>query len=245
MRLVDATWPEVDRAHAGGAARVLVVPIGALEQHGPHLPLDTDTVTATAVAAALADQRGRAALAPTVPFGASGEHAGFPGTLSIGSRLVRDLFVELVRDSTPAFTAVLAVNGHGGNARGLAEAAGLCTEEGRILAVHHLGLPGMDAHAGRSETSLMLHLAPGRVRLDQAVPGNTAPVRDIIEDLREHGVRALSPTGVLGDPTGASAGEGEALFTRLVQRALAAFDRVGRGIGDAGRSTSGTGPPPG
>jgi mycofactocin precursor peptide peptidase len=245
MRLVDATWPEVARAHASGAARVLVVPIGALEQHGPHLPLDTDAVTAAAVAEALAGQRDSAALAPTVPFGASGEHAGFPGTLSIGSSVVRDLFVELVRDSTPAFTAVLAINGHGGNAHGLAEAAALCAAEGRVLAVHHLGLPGMDAHAGRSETSLLLHLSPGRVRLDQAAPGNTDPVRDIIGDLRERGVRALSPNGVLGDPTCASAAEGADLFSQLLQRALAAFDRVGHATGDEGHSMSATVPPPG
>ena len=83
------------------------------------------------------------------------------------------------------------------------------------------------------------------MRLDKAAPGNTDPVRDIIDDLRERGVRALSPNGVLGDPTGASAAEGADLFSQLPQRALAAFDRVGPATGDEGHSMSGTVPPPG
>ncbi|MGW9550218.1 mycofactocin biosynthesis peptidyl-dipeptidase MftE [Citricoccus zhacaiensis] len=224
MRLTDATWPDINPQTFGGAAPVLVLPIGALEQHGPHLPLDTDAVTATAVAAALADARPRAALAPTLPIGASGEHAGFPGTLSIGSDALRQLVVEVVRSSTPAFSAVMVVNGHGGNVDALRSAADLCTAEGRTLLLHHLGLPGMDAHAGRTETSLMLHLTPERVRLEHAEPGNTTPVRELFAEMKAHGVRGVSPNGVLGDPTGASAAEGADLFVRLRDRATAAFD---------------------
>jgi mycofactocin precursor peptide peptidase len=74
-------WPEVDE----GLRRVLVVPVGSLEQHGPHLPLDTDTRIAVAVAQRACVGRGDVALAPAIGIGASGEHAGFPGTLSIGS----------------------------------------------------------------------------------------------------------------------------------------------------------------
>ncbi len=224
MRLADATWPDIHPQTFGGAAPVLVLPVGALEQHGPHLPLDTDAVTATAVATAVAVARPRAALAPTLPIGASGEHTDFPGTLSIGTEVLRQLIVETVRSSTPTFSAVMVVNGHGGNVDALRSAAELCTAEGRILLPHHLGLPGMDAHAGRTETSLMLHLTPERVRLDHAEPGNTAPVRDLLAEMRAHGVRGVSPNGVLGDPTGASAAEGAELFARLRDRAIAAFD---------------------
>ncbi|MEW1982101.1 mycofactocin biosynthesis peptidyl-dipeptidase MftE [Citricoccus sp. NPDC079358] len=224
MRLADATWPDIHPQTFGGAAPVLVLPVGALEQHGPHLPLDTDTVTATAVATAVAAARPRAALAPTLPIGASGEHADFPGTLSIGSDALRQLIVEAVRSSTPTFSAVMVVNGHGGNVEALRSAAELCTAEGRRLLPHHLGLPGMDAHAGRTETSLMLHLTPDRVRLEHAEPGNTTPVRELLAEMMAHGVRDVSPNGVLGDPTGASAIEGADLFARLRDRALAAFD---------------------
>lgn len=226
MRLTDATWPEIHPQTFGGAPPVLVLPVGALEQHGPHLPLDTDAVTATAVATAVAEARPRAALAPTLPIGASGEHADFPGTLSIGIEALRQLIVEVVRSSTPTFSAVMVVNGHGGNVEALRSAVELCTAEGRRLLPHHLGLPGMDAHAGRTETSLMLHLSPERVRLDRAQPGNTTPVRELLTEMRAHGVRGVSPNGVLGDPTGASATEGADLFVRLRDRAIAAFDEL-------------------
>ncbi|MEO9246331.1 mycofactocin biosynthesis peptidyl-dipeptidase MftE [Citricoccus nitrophenolicus] len=226
MRLVDTTWPEVRPESFGGRAPILVVPVGALEQHGPHLPLDTDAAVAAAIAAAVAAERDHAALAPTLPFGASGEHAGFPGTLSIGADALHHILIELVRSSTPTFAAVMVINGHGGNVDALRSAAALCTAEGRTLLPHPLGLPGMDAHAGRTETSLMLHLDPSRVRLDRAAPGNTAPLTVLLPELRTHGVRGVSPNGVLGDPAGASAAEGAELFDTLVERALTAFDRL-------------------
>lgn len=226
MRLADATWPEVGPESFGGRAPVLVVPVGALEQHGPHLPLNTDAVIAAAVAEEVASVRGRAALAPTLPLGASGEHAGFPGTLSIGATALHDVVVELVRSSTPVFHAVMVVNGHGGNVETLRAAAALCEAEGRTLLPHPLGLPGMDPHAGRTETSLMLHLAPQRVRMDRAVAGNTAPLRELLPVMRTRGVRGVSGNGVLGDPTGASAAEGAELLRALVDRALVAFDAL-------------------
>lgn len=224
MRLADSTWPEIRPGSFGGRAPILVVPLGALEQHGPHLPLDTDAAIATAVGTALSAERDSAALAPTLPVGASGEHAGFPGTLSIGTEALHHLLIELVRSSTPAFAAVMVVNGHGGNMEPLRSAAALCTAEGRTLLPHAVGLPGMDAHAGRSETSLMLHLAPGRVHTDRAIPGNTTALKDLLPELRAHGVRGVSPNGVLGDPTGANALEGAELFDSLVEQALRAFD---------------------
>lgn len=226
MRLVDATWPEIRPEPFGGQAPILVVPLGALEQHGPHLPLDTDAAIATAVSVAVSAARDRAALAPTLPLGASGEHAGFPGTLSIGTDALHHVLIELVRSSTPAFAAVMVVNGHGGNVGALRSAAALCTAEGRTLLPHSLGLPGMDAHAGRAETSLMLHLDPSRVLLGRAAPGNATPLRDLLPELRTHGVRGVSPNGVLGDPAGASSSEGADLFESLLERALHAFDSL-------------------
>lgn len=215
-RLVDATWPDVDAARRP----VLVVPLGSLEQHGPHLPLDTDAAIATAVAVRVEARRPDVGLGPTIPLGASGEHADFPGTLSIGTTALATLVVEVVRHASRDWGAVLVVNGHGGNADALAEAADTCRSEGRGLAVVHLGLPGMDAHAGRSETSMMLAIDPDRVHLDRAVAGATDPARDLLPRLRVEGVRAVSPTGVLGDPAGATAAEGRHLLDRLVVRVL-------------------------
>jgi mycofactocin precursor peptide peptidase len=218
--LADLKWVQVDRA----ARRVLIVPLGSLEQHGPHLPLDTDTRIALTVATRAADGRDGVAIAPPVAFGASGEHAGFPGTLSIGTPALTQLLVELGRDGARDWDALLLVNAHGGNRPAVDAALAQLHAEGRRCAVFHVSPPGGDGHAGRTETSLLLHLDPGAVHADLLEPGVLAPVSGLMDRLREGGVRSVSPNGVLGDPVGATAEEGERLLAELIagcQRALA------------------------
>jgi creatinine amidohydrolase len=197
---------------------VLVVPVGSLEQHGPHLPLDTDTRIAVAVAERAVDTCGLpgVALAPPVAIGASGEHAAFPGTLSIGTRALTELLIELGRHASLHWPAMLLVNGHGGNTAAISAAVERLTYEGRDVRVWHASVSGGDPHAGRTETSLLLALAPETVRLEGAVAGDTRPAREIMPLLREQGVLAVSPNGVLGDPAGASAAEGAELLDGLV-----------------------------
>jgi creatinine amidohydrolase len=204
----------------------VLVPLGSLEQHGPHLPLDTDTRIAVAVAGRAADGRDGVMVAPPVAFGASGEHAAFPGTLSIGTQALTDLLVELGRDAARDWDALLLVNGHGGNRDGVEAALSRLQAEGRRAAVFHVSPPGGDAHAGRAETSLLLHLAPAAVRVELAEPGERAPVGTLIDRLRHEGVRAVSPNGVLGDPAGATAEEGERLLAELVSACTRALDAL-------------------
>ncbi len=220
--LSTAHWPEVE----AGPRRLLVVPVGSLEQHGAHLPLDTDTRIAAAVAARACAGRPGVALAPPIAIGASGEHADFPGTLSIGSVALSTLLVELGRHASLHWPTMLLVNGHGGNAAAIRDALDLLADEGRQCRVWHAGLrPAMlaaaeplvpDAHAGRVETSIMLALAPHDVLLEAASAGDTRPLREIMPDLSARGVRHVSPNGVLGDPAGADAAEGERLLGLLV-----------------------------
>jgi len=92
--------------------------------------------------------------------------------------------------------------------------------------VWHAGVPGGDAHAGRTETSLMLALAPDDVLLAAAAPGETRPVNVIMPALRARGVRAVSPNGVLGDPAGASAAEGERLLGALAAGLSQTLDKL-------------------
>ena len=203
--------------------RLLVVPLGSLEQHGPHLPLDTDTRIAVALATALADARPDVLVGPALPYGASGEHAGFAGTLSLGTEALSRAVVELVR-SADHFAGVVLVNGHGGNHEALRSAHGVLTGEGRRVLLWGPGDPDGDAHAGRTETSLLLHLHPDAVRLDRAEPGATAPVASLMGAMRAGGVAAVAPNGVLGDPTGACAADGADLLARLTTDLVTATD---------------------
>ena len=213
--LADAVWPAVP------SGALVVVPVGSTEQHGPHLPLDTDTVVARAVARRAADALatwpyGPLLVAPAVAYGASGEHAGFPGTVSIGHAALRAVVVELTRSLALWAGRIVFVNGHGGNTATLDGALALLRSEGHDAAWTACEVPGGDAHAGRTETSLLLYLAPGRVRLDVAAAGDTRPLPVLLPELMARGVRAVSASGVLGDPAGATAEEGGRAMAALV-----------------------------
>ncbi|WP_406497182.1 mycofactocin biosynthesis peptidyl-dipeptidase MftE [Streptomyces sp. NBC_01604] len=203
---------------------LVLVPLGSFEQHGPHLPLDTDTRIADAVANAVARRLGEKTLvAPPVVYAASGEHQGFPGTMSIGNEALRFMLVELVRSLALWAGRVAFVNGHGGNVRCLSGVAAQLAQEGRDVAWIPCFPAGGDAHAGHTETSLMLHLAPRLVHLSRAERGNTAPLAELMPAMLAGGVGAVAPSGVLGDPTTATADEGARLFDELVagvERAL-------------------------
>ncbi len=188
---------------------LLAVPVGATEQHGPHLPLTTDTDIAVALVARL---HGVVA-APPLCFGSSGEHAGFSGTLSIGRPATQRVLIELGRSACESYAHVLFVSTHGGNAAPVARAVEYLRFEGRDARAWSPRFGG-DAHAGRTETSLMLALDPAQVRLDLAEPGCTEDIAALMPRLRTEGVRAVSPNGILGDPTGASAAEGRELLER-------------------------------
>ncbi len=202
-RLGDLTWPRVE-------AEVLAVPLGSTEQHGPHLPLSTDTDIAQALAHGLAARRSDVLVAPAVPYGASGEHAGFAGTLSIGHEALELLLVELVRSATDSFPHVLLVNGHGGNVATISAACARLRDESRDVLVWSPAWRG-DAHAGRTETSVQLALDANRVGAARDA-GATDNLADLMPALRRGGLRAVTDNGVLGDPTGATAEEGQALL---------------------------------
>ncbi|MCP4436947.1 MAG: mycofactocin biosynthesis peptidyl-dipeptidase MftE [Actinomycetia bacterium] len=229
-RLGDLRWPDLAER-----SPILAVPTGSCEQHGRHLPVDTDTVIACAFAQALAQSRDDVVVAPPVSIGASGEHRGFPATLSIGTEAMRDVAVEIARSALPepadagawaGFGGVLFVNGHGGNLEALEAAVSTLRGEGRRVAAWHPRVPDGDPHAGRTETSMMLHLAPDRVRMELAEPGPGTRFSEIGDVLRTDGLAAVAPNGVLGDPTAATAEHGKVLFEGLVADLLSAAAAV-------------------
>lgn len=224
--LGETTWRELWEMRR---RPLLAVPVGSCEQHGPHLPLDTDTRLAVALAEGLAsafdggDTPGEILVAPAIGISSSGEHHGFPGTLSIGNDVMESVLVELVRSADWSGGVVL-VNGHGGNATAVDRAVRRLTDEGRRVVAWWPRIPHGDAHAGLTETSLMLAIAPHLVRSHLAEAGRTEPVRELLDELRRGGVRSVSPNGVLGDPTDADAAQGRALLTRLVVDLVATVD---------------------
>ncbi|HUA95049.1 MAG TPA: mycofactocin biosynthesis peptidyl-dipeptidase MftE [Acidimicrobiales bacterium] len=210
--LSGCTSPDAAELAATGA--VLVVPIGSTEQHGPHLPLSQDTDLAVSLCGRLAEVRSDVVVAPAIPYGASGEHEGFAGTLSIGCEALEHVVVELCRSASATFGSIVLVSAHGGNAEPVHRARIRLEGEGRRTLVWSPRWEG-DAHAGRVETSLALAIHPQRVDLSRAEAGNRSPLAELLPVLREGSVRAVSANGVLGDPTGASAAEGRHLLDRL------------------------------
>jgi mycofactocin precursor peptide peptidase len=178
--LAGTVWPAVP------AAPLIVVPLGSTEQHGHHLPPGSDTTVACAVAEGAVDELDGALLAPALAYGASGEHEDFPGTVAIGTEALTVLLVEYGRSACRWAGRVLLVNGDGGNLDALVTATGVLRREGRDVAWFPCGVPG-DAHAGRSETSLVLHVERLGVLEERAGAGSAFSLDRLLPRLRTEG----------------------------------------------------------
>lgn len=232
-----------------GEETIVLLPVGAIEQHGPHLPLSTDFTTAHELAKAVAEQYGEELdlwIMPPLAYSKSNEHETLPGTITLQTetllRVLDDIGASLARSSVRRF-AIL--NGHGGNSslldvvcRDLRVKHRLSTfllhtllppDQGGPVAEGELGL---GFHAGRDETSLMLHLEPDTVDMSKAertLPEWLASYRHIsISGPVRFGWMStdVSPNGVTGDPTLASGDEGAALFSLMVEGLRAQLQEV-------------------
>jgi creatinine amidohydrolase len=237
--LSELSWPEVVQG-AARAGSTVVWPFGAIEQHGPHLPLGTDAIFAERVCTAVLERLPDALpiwQLPTQSLGFSHEHRGFAGTLSLPPQLLLDLVLAVGTDLAAAgFQRLVLLNGHGGQIALLEVAARQLHAAQPALAVlpcflwrgpegisqripepeRQLGL-----HAGLAETSLMLHLAENLVGPGRQADGTcqAPPEGWSLEGQAPCAwlTRELSSSGVIGDPAGASAELGQALFEALVE----------------------------
>jgi creatinine amidohydrolase len=244
------SWPEVGRAAAEG--RVPIVPVGTLEDHGPHLPIDTDVTLVEAICRGAAQRcADDTVLLPPIVHGYSPHHMDFPGTVTIGwdtfCRYCTDVTLSLVRHG---FGRVLLVNGHGSNQNLVEMAARLAmVEEPRaiVAATFYLVTPesartiedvrtstrGGMAHACELETSLYLHIAPEAVDMAKAVDERGYPeTKDAWLDWSDGPLKLMpwwssfSDSGVQGDATQATADKGRALYEAAVDELCSFVDQL-------------------
>jgi creatinine amidohydrolase len=242
----ELTFPEI--AGKLKASSILCLPVGAIEQHGAHLPLNTDVVVAEEVTRALIARLGDQCdlwQLPTLAISLSREHDWAPGTLSLSVQTFAALLKETAREIVRALPArnLAIVNGHGGN-RGILENLlhELHGDLGLNACVIHpfdlahaaddAALP--DVHGGAGETSVMLALAPDLVRTDMIASAPPPSPESVAALIFDRGVTwpwrsddpRLARTGIIGDPGAASAERGSAMVERMVEAAGGVFARL-------------------
>ena len=231
------TWPEI-RRHLDAGRDTIVAAFGATEQHGPHLPLATDTLLGDQIAARVADQLD-ALVAPTIPIGCSSHHQAFAGTLSLTdstfSAIVGDLVESFARSG---FHRAILLPSHGGNFAPLAAAVAVLPRYPGLhvdalsdlsvlasLPVHgereediSVGEGGL--HGGEWETSLLLASDPDSVRMSQAEAGYVGPPHEALAAVFDYGVHTISSNGVIGDPRSADRERGERYWAYIITTIL-------------------------
>lgn len=235
MRLGEMSWTALGERLDQGPLDVMI-PLGALEQHGPHLPLDTDALIAEAVADRAAQRAGECVVSPCIPVGASSHHLAFPGTASLTDKTLQSVLGEMIQTLLGhGFRGAYLVTGHAGNVGAMAAVIAELdpADRSRVVsfddwpaqreAVHQVAEAqlGLDrelvgTHGGHFETSIMLAIAPERVDMASAVVGHVGPAASASAKLRSEGMAALSPVGVIGDPRGAAADAGALYLDALV-----------------------------
>ena len=241
MKLAELTWPEVDELSRD---IVVVVPTGSLEQHGPHLPLFTDSILATAVAEAAESQIAREVLlTPTLWLGASAHHLKFAGSLSASFETYMGALRDVVESlAQHGFQRFFILNGHGGNESPNAVALRVLKQKFPNLTLAHSGYYTFAAsesakklngpaksiqHACEAETSLMLHVRPDLVRVDKIRDDGLRcdpPIQGLITHFDE-----ITEHGSLGYATHARAETGEAIFSAAVEGVIANIKAIASG----------------
>jgi creatinine amidohydrolase len=237
------TWQEMNEAIA--MQKVVLLPVGSTEQHGPHLPLETDLFLAETVCLEAGRRDPEHVLVlPPVGYGLNLHHIDFPGTIHIEPEVFIAFCLNITKSvAYHGFKKILVVNGHGSNMpladlvarKTVLQTQSLCA----AVAYYNLALDAFArvretpvmAHADEFETSLYLHLAPERVRMDRAVAGNDVSGAYMSSDstavvrLNDYWGR-WTTTGVHGDPTKATAEKGKVIFEAAVTGLIAVVQEL-------------------
>jgi creatinine amidohydrolase/Fe(II)-dependent formamide hydrolase-like protein len=245
IQLEELTWPKVKAALESGFDTV-VFGVGSTEQHGPHLPLASDTLMGVWLADATARRLGKSLVAPTIRVGCSQHHLSFPGTMSIESPTLRELIMSYATTLlSHGFRRIVIIPSHGGNFQVVAEVVAELNKQfpdkqavtfadlKRLIdASHKLSgeygvTPGASgAHAGEFETSILLFLRPDLVDMDRAEEGFTKDIGPLIPDLLKHGLAKVTANGVLGDARPADASRGKKYLVAWLDLIVSEVERA-------------------
>ncbi len=245
--LEELSWPEVQAAVEAGT-RTMIIVTASMEQHGPHLPMMTDTAIGYALGERLARRLGKTLFAPVIRPGCSDHHLAFPGSLSIPREVFIETVMGCVRSLAPhGFDTFVLLSTHGGNFDALEDAARRLRSEFASKRVRIIDVAGRDAlietmrvmieaaaqmgvpqdvdaiHAEVTETSVMMLRHPALVAADRLEQGRMGRIdRD---DLFRRGLRAITSNGILGDARGATPQIGDAVLERLAEHLAAVVRR--------------------
>ena len=231
------TSPQVRNAIENGYHTVLIA-VGSTEQHGPHLPLGTDSLIGDKLVERIAERLGKTLVAPTIRVGASEHHMAFAGSMTLREEVLEEVIVDYCRSiARHGFRTIIAIPTHGGNIKAVistaerleresisAKVVALSDETAYATAMVEVGgkydrTPGeVGSHAGHLETSLILADYPELVEMEKAARGKVDIGYDAEDQLHEVGMHNLSPIGILGDATGSSAEAGRDYTTCLLAR---------------------------
>ena len=231
MRLLqEMSWPQIEAAQR--ESRTVILPVGATEEHGPHLPIITDTVQALEVARVVAKERG-IFLAPPIHYGVCRSTRAFPGTITVGHDALRGYVRDiLISFADSGFSRVMILTGHaGGQHMAALEEAGQMAVEERDFRVSLVSLFDLidfstvetphDGHAGEVETSLMMVIRPDLVK---GSPEGNFPKRPRFMIMKD--VRHLMGNGIMGNPEPASPEKGRRYFQMAVDGVKAALEEL-------------------
>lgn len=242
LRIEHLTSAEIAEAIAAGS-RTAILPLGAIEQHGPHLPLSVDSDHADALAVRIAHRLGGALVLPTIKVGYSPHHLGFAGSLSVRPSTLEAICLDYCSSlAAHGFSRVVLFSGHIGNYPIMRDfeqqLAAALTPDLQVIVYKDSAailkawreaaqsVAGLGSHVGGhadvAETSVMLVLHPKRVRTDRATAGYLGTVDErFLRRMFVEGIDAVSPNGVLGDPTGMSVAIGQAALDAVTDLVVA------------------------
>ena len=228
IQISEMSWVDIQKALDRGSSTV-VFAVGSNEQHGPHLPTSTDSLIGEVLAKKVAEKLGNTLQAPSINVGCSEPHMAFPGTISLKpetlKNLIRDYCISLAKHG---FKNIIILPSHGGNFDVVQEVVNELNqslEEVNVVAYtnlkgllrflaefslkHGISANESGAHAGESETSMVLVIRKDLVDMERAEEGFLGSFEDKIDLMRSRGIKALTKNGVLGNPRKGQAKKGE------------------------------------